>query len=217
MNAYFSIGKMPRYELTSVGGCMLSPLEDYAWLKETDQVRWIPIHSSALSNVGFEVRKAFVHPPDYFVNFSAQSFSVCIFFTCKSESIFHSYSISCASACLVSVQDPCVKIDGHEHSVTVLYIFKNSAWMTLNKFNVLLYLLFSVLLWICAIILISVILIVVPLILSIDKVHFFDGLFACFQRVAFVFEYFLSHLHGEFKPSVLFRNCLTYHLYVLQN
>ena len=206
MDTYFSIIKMLRYELTSVGGRMLSPLEDNAWLKETDQVRWISIHSSALSNVGFEVRKAFVHPPDYFVNFSAQSFSVCIFFTCKSESIFHSYSISCASACLVSVQDPCVKIDGQEHSVTVLYIFQNSAWVILNKFNVLLYILFSELLWIWD-----------TIVLTIDQVHFLDGLFACFQGVAFVFENFLSHLHGESKPSVLFRNCLTCHLYVLQN
>ena len=185
---------------------MLSPLEDNAWLKETDQVRRISIHSSALSNVGFEVRKAFVHPPDYFVNFTAQSFSVFFFFACKSESIFHSYSISCASACLVSVQDPCVKIDGQEHSVTVLNIFQNCAWMILNKFNVLLYILFCVLLWIW-----------VTIVLTIDQVHFLDGLFACFQGVAFVFENFLSHLHGESKPSVLFRNCLTYHLYVLQN
>jgi len=69
MDTYFSIIKMLRYELTSVGGRMLSPLEDNAWLKETDQVSWISIHSSALSNVGFEVRKAFVHPPDYFINF----------------------------------------------------------------------------------------------------------------------------------------------------
>ena len=119
MKAYFSIGKMPRYELASVGGCMLSPLEDNAWLKETDQVRWKTIHSGALSNVGFEVRKAFVHPPDYFINFIALSFSDCSFFNCK--------IVSCAYSCLVSVNEPCVKIYGHEHSVTVLYIFKNSA------------------------------------------------------------------------------------------
>jgi hypothetical protein len=185
---------------------MLSPLEDNAWLKETDQVRRISIHSSALSNVGFEVRKAFVHPPDYFVNFTAQSFSVFFFFACKSESIFHSYSISCASACFASGQDPCVKIDGHEHSVTVLYLFKNSAWVILDKFNMLLYILFCVLLWIWVII-----------VLTIDQIHFLNGLFACFQGVAFIFENFLSHLHGQFKPSVLFRNCLAYHLYVLQN
>ena len=140
MNAYFSISKMLRYELTFVSGCMLSPLEDNTWLKEADQVRRKSIHSSALSNVGFEVRKAFVHPTDYFINFIALSFSDCSFFNCK--------SVSCAYSCLVSVNEPCVKIYGHEHSVTVLYIFKNSAWVTLYKFNVLLYILFSVLLWI---------------------------------------------------------------------